>query len=112
MKTKKFIFESEVEWEAAGERVTRQILGYDEQIMTVKVKFETGSVGYVHKHPHVQTTYVASGIFNFQIGDETKIVKTGDGLYMESNVEHGVTCIEAGILIDTFSPCREDFLKK
>ncbi len=106
-----FIFESDTECEVVGEGVSRQILGFDQKIMTVKVKFEKGSVGCVHKHPHVQTTYVASGVFEFQIGEESKIVKTGDGLYMEPNLQHGVKCIEAGVLIDTFSPAREDFLK-
>jgi len=105
-----FIINAQTEWIAVGEGVSRQILGYNENIMMVKVKFEAGSVGTVHKHVHDQTTYVASGIFEFTVGEETKIVMTGDGLYMESNVEHGVKCIEAGILIDTFSPFRRDFL--
>jgi len=52
-----------------------------------------------------------SGVFEFQIGDEARLVKAGDGLYMEPNVLHGVKCIEDGMLIDTFSPIREDFLK-
>ena len=107
-----FIPESETQWETVGEGVIRQILGYDRQIMTVKVQFEAGAEGYVHKHPHVQTTYVASGVFQFTVGEEIRTVKAGDGLYMEPNVEHGVVCVEAGILIDTFSPLREDFLKK
>ena len=110
--SKNFILESETQWESVGDGVTRQILGYDAQIMTVKVQFEAGAEGYVHKHPHVQTTYVASGVFLFKVGEETHTVKAGDGLYMEPNVEHGTVCLEAGILIDTFSPVREDFLKK
>ena len=112
MGTKNFIFEVDTLWETVGEGVTRQIMGYDNQIMTVKVVFETGSIGYVHRHPHVQTTYVASGVFEFTVGSETQLVRAGDGLYMQPNVEHGVKCIEAGVLIDTFAPCREDFLKK
>ena len=111
MKSENYIFESETEWEAVGEGVSRQILGYDEKIMTVKVKFEVGAVGAIHKHSHVQTTYVASGVFEFQICKETKVVKAGDGLYMESDTLHGVKCIEEGVLIDTFTPVRADFLK-
>ena len=41
---------------------------------------------------------------------ETKIVRTGDGVYMKPGVLHGCECVEAGVLIDTFSPVREDFL--
>ena len=31
-------------------------------------------------------------------------------VYIESNLLHSAVCLEAGILIDTFSPVREDFL--
>ena len=45
------------------------------------------------------------------IDGETKIVKQGDSVYMPSNAEHGVTCLEEGILVDVFNPMRKDFLK-
>jgi quercetin dioxygenase-like cupin family protein len=107
------LFENDVQWEPAGENIVRQIMGYNDDVMLVKVKFEkVGAVGTPHVHPHTQTTYVASGKFEFTVGDETKIVSAGDGLYMEPNVLHGCVCIEPGILIDCFAPMREDFLKK
>lgn len=110
--SKNFIFDNEIEWEYINDGMQRQILGYDDQIMLVKIKFMTGGVGTVHSHVHRQCTYVASGVFEFEIDGEKKVVKTGDGLYMEPNVPHGVLCLEAGLLIDTFSPVRADFLKQ
>ena len=41
-RSKTFILEKEKAWEPAGEGVVRQIMGYDGQVMLVKVKFETG----------------------------------------------------------------------
>lgn len=111
MNSAKFIFEKETEWENAGENVVRQIMGYNDDIMLVKVKFATGAVGTPHTHPHTQSTFVASGKFEFTVGGETKIVSAGDGLYMEPNVLHGCKCLEAGVLVDTFAPMRKDFLK-
>jgi len=110
-KSTNFIFETETEWEQINEGMRRQILGYDDQIMLVKIDFQKGGVGAVHAHIHRQCTYVVSGVFEFDIDGVTKVVKAGDGLYMEPNVLHGVKCLEAGILIDTFSPTRTDFLK-
>ncbi|OQK48559.1 hypothetical protein XM76_c21156 [Vibrio vulnificus] len=72
--------------------------------------FETGAIGAMHSHPHEQLTYVLSGEFEFTIGDEKKIVKTGDTMYKEPNIEHGCVCLEAGVLIDTFTPMRKDFV--
>jgi quercetin dioxygenase-like cupin family protein len=105
-----FIFESQQEWEIVGEGVTRQIMGYDGQIMLVKVKFAQGSQGYAHVHYHTQTTYVVSGKFEFTVDGETRIIEAGDGIYIAPDVEHGCKCIEAGILIDCFSPMRADFI--
>ena len=105
-----FQFEAEMLWESAGEGIVRQIMGYNDNLMMVKVKFETGAIGTPHTHPHTQTTYVASGVFEFTTDGETNIVRPGDGVYMKPGILHGCICLEAGVLIDTFSPMREDFL--
>ena len=81
-----------------------------DRIMLVKVKFEKGAVGSVHEHHHIQVSYVESGAFEMTIGDEMKILKAGDGFYVLPHVFHGSVCIEPGVLIDVFSPHREDFL--
>lgn len=107
-----FILAEGKEWEPAGEGVVRQIMGYNDDIMVVKVKFEKGAVGSVHHHVHSQVTYVESGKFEFTIKGVKKIVTAGDCLYKEPNAEHGCVCLEAGMLIDCFSPMRADFLKK
>ena len=107
-----FLYENQKEWEPAGEGVVRQIMGYDGQIMLVKVKFIKGAVGTPHSHYHTQNTYVASGKFEFTVNGVKKIVSAGDGIYIEPDVVHGCTCLEAGMLIDCFSPMRADFLKK
>ncbi len=91
--------------------VSRKVLCYDKNVMMCEITFETGAKGNFHAHPHEQITYIAKGIFDFTIAGETKVVKQGDSVYMPSNAEHGVTCLEAGILVDVFTPMREDFVK-
>ena len=78
--------------------------------MMVKVKFDKGAVGSMHEHYHSQATYVVSGKFELTIGDKKEILSAGDGYYVAPDELHGCVCIEAGILIDTFSPVRADFL--
>ena len=101
---------SDIQWQDAGDGIVRQIMGYDQHLMMVKVKFQQGAVGTLHQHPHAQSTYVASGCFEVTIGDKKQILRTGDGYYVAPYLPHGCICLEAGILIDTFSPMREDFL--
>ena len=100
----------QMEWEDLGGGVSRKFLGWDNQIMMVKVKFEKGAEGSPHHHFHTQATYCAAGKFEFTVGDEKQIVKEGDGVYIPPTVLHGALCLEEGILIDVFSPVREDFL--
>ena len=109
--SKEFLLDENQEWEVVGDGVKRKIMGYDDKIMLVKVHFDEGGIGYKHEHYHSQTTYVASGEFKFSIGDETKIVKGGDSVYIPPNVIHGAICNKTGILIDVFSPIREDFME-
>jgi len=114
MKTKStnFTKESELAWEDLGTGLMRQIMGYDGQLMLVKVKFGKGAIGYLHNHFHSQCTYVASGTFEVTINGKTEILQSGDGFYAEPDAPHGVICLEPGILMDSFSPMRLDFIKK
>lgn len=107
-----FIFNDKIAFEELGGGVKRKILAHGGKMMGVEVHFETGAIGAMHSHPHEQLTYVLSGTFEFTIGDETHIVKAGDTLYKQPNIIHGCICNEAGVLLDTFTPQREDFLKK
>jgi quercetin dioxygenase-like cupin family protein len=90
--------------------VLRAILAYNDSIMCVENQFNKGAEGAVHSHPHTQITYILSGVFEFTIGDEKRIVKIGDTLLMESDIEHGCVCIEDGAVLDVFTPMREDFI--
>jgi len=108
--TKGFFHGEEQEWEEVAPGLTRQVMGYDGQIMLVKAKFETGAIGQMHKHYHSQVTYVASGEFEMTIGDDIRIIKEGDSYYIPPHEMHGCVCRKPGILIDVFSPAREDFL--
>ena len=111
IRSKEFQFENEVPWEDGGNGILRQVFGYDDTLMLVKAKFVTGAIGVLHQHPHSQVTYVDSGVFEMTIGSEKRIIKKGDGYYVAPNVLHGCVCLEPGMLIDAFSPHREDFLK-
>lgn len=108
--TKEYWIDRETDWEPVAEGLSRQIMGYDGKIMLVKAKFEAGAIGQMHKHYHSQVTYVESGEFEMTIGDEKRTLVGGDSFYIPTKVMHGCVCTKPGILIDVFSPAREDFL--
>lgn len=108
--SEKYILTEGMDWEELGGGVSRKFLGFDNQIMMVLVKFEKGALGAPHHHFHTQATYVAKGKFEFEIDGQKQVVKEGDGVYIQPNLLHSAVCLEEGILIDVFSPVREDFL--
>ena len=96
--------------QSGGAGVTRRVLAYNAGLMCVENTFEEGAVGALHSHPHTQITYVVSGVFSFTIAGEERIVRPGDTMLKEDGVIHGCKCLEAGILLDIFTPMREDFV--
>lgn len=106
-----FVFNNDIAVEDLGEGVSRKILAHSDNMMSVEVHFEEGAIGALHTHPHEQLTYVLSGEFEFTIGNDTKVVKAGDTMYKEPEILHGCRCLKAGVLIDTFTPMRKDFVE-
>jgi quercetin dioxygenase-like cupin family protein len=95
---------------STGPGVTRQVLSDHPDLMVVAFRFVTGGEGALHNHPHVQATYVAAGRFAFTVAGEAREVGPGDSFVIPGGVTHGCRCLEAGTLIDSFTPRRDDFL--
>ena len=108
--SREYFFGNEVEWEQIDPKLKRQIMGFDDKIMLVKVAFKAGGVGQLHEHHHSQVTYVESGEFEMTIGEDVRTIRGGDSYYIPPHVMHGCVCLKDGVLIDVFSPMREDFL--
>lgn len=104
------VFSRDAEVQEFDNGTYRKILAYNEQLMIVEVHFETNAVGSIHTHPHLQSTYVREGRFRFTIGDETVEVAAGDSIAFPSGIPHGTVCLRKGVLLDIFTPMREDFL--
>jgi quercetin dioxygenase-like cupin family protein len=105
-----FLKDGDTDWIDAGNGVSRKILTHQGLLMMVRFRFEKGGVGAAHSHPHVQCSYVASGRFEMTIDGDTRIIEAGDSYIVPSNVIHSAVALEAGELIDAFTPARQDFL--
>ncbi|MDR2363067.1 MAG: cupin domain-containing protein [Spirochaetaceae bacterium] len=109
-KNQQWVFYQDITGEETAPGVIRKILGFCDAMMCVENSFEAGAAGALHSHPHTQITYVVSGRFRFTIGDEVREVGAGDTLCKQNGVIHGCLCLEKGVLVDFFTPMREDFL--
>ena len=106
-----FVKNADVAFADLGGGVSRKILAYDKELMSVEVRFEKGAIGAMHTHPHVQISYVLEGRFEATIDGVTTVISKGDTYVTKPNAPHGVVCLEEGTLLDIFTPMREDFIK-
>ena len=94
----------------AGEGIRRKVLCYDGGVMIVRVSFEAGAVGASHAHPHVQCSVVESGVFDITISGQTQRLNAGDSFFAPSDEVHGAVSVEPGVLVDVFTPMRDEFV--
>jgi len=98
--------------ELLEEGIERQLIVGD-GLMLCRLRFAPNTITAAHDHPHEQITMVESGRVRFTIGREERIANAGDVLHFPSGCWHGATMLdEEVVLIDIFTPVREDFLPR
>lgn len=107
---KRWNYHSQIDFEPCEPGVRRKILSYGEDLMCVENHFQSGAEGNLHSHPHTQISYAVSGKFIYHVDGEEKEISTGDSVLIPGGLIHGVRCLEAGIILDSFTPMRQDFL--
>jgi quercetin dioxygenase-like cupin family protein len=106
------VYHQNVKLEQVAPGVSRKILASDGGLMSVEVQFQKGAIGAVHAHPHEQVSYVIKGSFEFELDGKKEVIKAGDSYYVDPDIKHGVVALEESIILDVFTPQREDFLQK
>ncbi|KKK33592.1 hypothetical protein WQ57_23530 [Mesobacillus campisalis] len=106
-----FVLGKEVHSVLADEGVTRKMLGHGGSQMMVEVTFKEGAIGSMHSHHHEQVSYIIDGSFEFNLAGDIRTVAKGDSIYIPANTLHGVKALEENsVILDVFTPQREDFL--
>jgi quercetin dioxygenase-like cupin family protein len=105
-----FYRKHETGYREALEGVRFKTLAYGEKTLLAEFRLSQGSKVPQHSHPHEQTGYLVSGRLRFQMGGKTIDAGPGDAWNIEGNIEHGVEVLEDSLVIEVFSPKREDYL--
>ena len=103
---------SRIPIERPSEGIERQMV-VGQQMMICRFRFAPNLVTPEHSHPHEQMSIVVQGRVRFFVEGQERIASAGDVLHFPSGCWHGATMMdEEVILIDIFTPVREDFLNK
>ena len=96
--------------EQVAEGVHRQMVVGD-RVMVCRLTIAPNTVTPIHTHVHEQVTLVQRGSADFFVEGQRRTAKAGDVLVFPSGILHGATMLdEEVVLIDIFSPPREDFM--
>ena len=88
----------------------RYILAHSAALMVVKHEMTAGYAGSVHRHPHHQAVYIISGQLRIVLGDHSFIASAGDSFVAPGDLLHGATALTDAVVIDVFTPSREDYV--
>jgi quercetin dioxygenase-like cupin family protein len=99
------------EWVDAEPGLRRRILQAQGRLMLMEVEFAANAEGYEHQHVHEQMSYCLRGRFEYHLNGTTTILGPGDSIYVPGNARHGARALEAGVLLDVFTPVRTELLE-
>lgn len=88
----------------------RRVLAYNDRLFLAEHQMVKGWAGAMHSHPHDQVVYIVRGHLKVSCLGKTFELRTGDTFLVRGGVEHGASAIGDSLVIDVFTPCREDYL--
>jgi|SRR4029077_11408602 len=88
----------------------RRVLAYNDKLFLAEHEMVKGWVGTMHSHAHDQIVYVVHGHLRVTCQGKTFDVRTGGTFVVRGGVQHGASAIEESLVIDVFTPCREDYI--
>lgn len=90
--------------------VSLDSLAVGEKSQVAKMNYVEGNYASPHQHSNEQSGYVISGKYELTIGDNKYVLSAGDSYSIPGNKVHSFRVIEAGEVIDVFTPPRQDYL--
>ncbi len=87
----------------------RRTLVSGDTMMICRFDLDVGVSIPGHSHPHEQAGYVASGKIRLTLDGQSFELEAGDSYYAPSGMEHGAVALEPSVVVDTFSPPRDDY---
>lgn len=98
------------EWQQISREIRRKILPPGQSMMSMLIEFKQGGFGPEHAHPHEQLGFVVKGKIRMYIDGVEVVVEEGEQVRVPSNVSHSVLALEDSLVLETFTPLRDDLL--
>jgi quercetin dioxygenase-like cupin family protein len=101
---------SEIPVEQLNPLVSRQVV-HSDNMTIARLQLKKGAVVPRHQHVNEQVANVEHGRLRFVFDDSEGFAEAGDSVQIPSNEPHMVEAMEDSVVVDVFSPVREDWLR-
>ncbi|CAI6017348.1 cupin domain-containing protein [Cohnella sp. JJ-181] len=98
------------EWQQINPLIRRKVFPPGERLMSMAIEFKKGGAGPEHAHPHEQLGYVVSGKIRMRLNGAEIIASAGEQVCVPGGVSHSVEALEDSLVLEAFTPLREDLL--
>ena len=92
------------------EGVRLKTMAHGERTLLGEFRLGKGATVPAHNHPHEQTGYLVSGRLSFIIDGGEQVAEAGDAWCIAGGVEHAAEALEDSVVVEVFSPVREEYL--
>lgn len=89
--------------------LARRTLVSDDRLMICRFDLDKGVEIPGHSHPQDQAGYVVSGRIRISVEGKSSDLGPGDSYSAPSGAVHSALALERSVVVDTFSPPREDY---
>jgi quercetin dioxygenase-like cupin family protein len=97
-------------YKSAVEGIKIKTIAHGKKTLMAQFQMAKGADLPLHTHPHEQTGYMISGKLILKIDQERHVTKPGDSWCIAGDVPHSAEVLEDSVVVEVFSPVREDFL--
>jgi quercetin dioxygenase-like cupin family protein len=100
-------------WNTIEQEQLNPLLGrraiFSENMTIARLDLRKGAAVPEHHHVNEQISIVETGALKFFINGGEQIVRGGEILTIPPNVPHAVEVLEDSVVLDVFSPARDDW---
>jgi len=94
-----------------GDTIARRYLT-GERVTVARFELKRGGIVPRHSHVNEQVSCVLSGALAFRFDDRELVARAGDVIQIPGGAAHEVTVLEDAVVLDVFSPIRQDWLDR
>ena len=96
--------------EQMNPRMSRKVI-HSQNLTVARLELRKGGIVPEHSHVNEQVSMVQSGALRFVIDGREQMVRAGECLVIPPHVPHRVDVLEDTVVVDVFSPAREDWIR-